>query len=68
MESCNKKWMPPETRNLISQFKDLPRLWDLFDKDYRNKDMKATAVTKIALLLGVKVGEVKRKLQNLRCQ
>jgi hypothetical protein len=66
MEIGSKKWTVPETRHLISQFEDSPCLWDMFNKDYRNKDMKSTAVTKIALSLGVKVDEVKRKIYTLR--
>jgi hypothetical protein len=50
------------------QFEDSPCLWDVFNKDYKNKDMKSTAVTKIASSLGVKVDEVKRKMHNPRCQ
>jgi hypothetical protein len=68
MESGNKKWTVSETRNLISQFEDSPCLWDMFSKDYKSKDMKSMAVTKIASSLGVKVDEVKRKMHNLRCQ
>jgi hypothetical protein len=68
MESGNKKWTVPETRNLISQFEDSPCLWDVFNKDYKNKDMKSTAVTKIALSLGVKVDKGIRKMHNLRYQ
>jgi hypothetical protein len=33
----------------------------VFNKDYKNKDMKSTAATKIALSPGVKVDEVKKK-------
>jgi hypothetical protein len=68
IESGSKKWTVPETRNLISQFEDSPCLWDVFNKVYKNKDMKSTAVTKIALSLGVQVDKVKRKMHNLRCQ
>jgi hypothetical protein len=46
MES-SKKFRPPKTRKLISEFEDLPCLWDIFSKDYRNNDMKAIAVKKL---------------------
>jgi hypothetical protein len=68
MESSNKKWTPPETRNLISVFEESPCLWNIFNKDYKNKDMKARALTKISLSLCFSVYEVKRKLHNFRCQ
>jgi hypothetical protein len=61
IESGNKKWTVPETGNLVSQFEDSPGLWDVFNKDCKNEDMKSTVVTKITLSLGVKVYEVKRK-------
>jgi hypothetical protein len=67
MESSNKKWTPPEM-NLISEFEESPCLWNVFDKDYKNKDMKSRALTKIALSLGFSVYDVKRKLHNLRFQ
>jgi hypothetical protein len=57
-----------ETKNLISEFDESPCLWYIFDKDYKNKDIKARALTKIALLLDFSVDEVLRKLHNLRCQ
>jgi hypothetical protein len=68
MESGNKKWAPPETKNLISEFEETPCLWNVFDKGYTNKDMKAAALEKIALSLGFSAVEIKRKLHNLRCQ
>jgi hypothetical protein len=68
MESGNKKWTPSETKNLISEFEETPCLWNVFDKGYKNKDMKAAALEKIALSLGFSVVEIKRKLHNLRCQ
>jgi hypothetical protein len=61
MESGNKKWTVSETRNLLSQFEDSPYLWDVFNKDYKNKDMKSTAATKIALSLGVKADKFLEK-------
>jgi hypothetical protein len=67
MESGNKKWTSPETRNLISEFEESPCLWNVFDKDCNNKDMKARALAKIALLLDFSVYEVKRKPHNFRC-
>jgi hypothetical protein len=66
MESGNKKWAPPETKNLISQFEETLLLWNVFDKGYKNKDMKEAALEKIALSLGFSVVEIKRKLHNLR--
>jgi hypothetical protein len=68
METGNKKWTPQETKDLISEFEESPCLWNVFDKGYKNKDMKAAALKKIALSLGFSVGEIKRKLHNLRCQ
>jgi hypothetical protein len=68
MESSNKMWTPPETRNLISEFEESPCLWNIFNKDYKNKDVKARALTKIALSLGFSENEVKRKLHSFRCQ
>jgi hypothetical protein len=68
METGNKKWAPQETRNLISHFQDSPCLWDVFDKDYKNRYKKSTAVRKIALSFGINADEVKRKLHNLRRQ
>jgi hypothetical protein len=68
MESGNKKWTSPETRNLISESEESPCLWNVFDKECKNKGMKARALTKIALSPGFSVYEVKRKLNNFRCQ
>jgi hypothetical protein len=56
MESGNKKWTVPETGNLVSQFEDSPGLWDVFSKDYKNKDVKSTAVTKINRLIAWRQG------------
>jgi hypothetical protein len=68
MEGDNKKWTSLETRKLISEFEESPCLWNAFGKDCKNKDRKARALTKIALSLGFSVYEVKRKLNNFRCQ
>jgi hypothetical protein len=68
MESGNKKWTPPETKNLISEYEETPCPWNVFDKGYKIKDMKAAALEKITLSLGFSVVEIKRKLHNLRCQ
>jgi hypothetical protein len=49
METGNMKWTSPETKNLISDFEESSCLWNVFDKGYKNKDMKAAALKKIAL-------------------
>jgi hypothetical protein len=60
MESGNKKWTPPERKNLISEFEETPCLWNVFDNCYKNNDMKAGALEKVALSLGFSVVEIKR--------
>jgi hypothetical protein len=61
MKSGNKKWTPLETKNLISEFEKSPCLCNVIGKGYKNKDVKAAPLRKIALSLGFSVGEIKKE-------
>jgi hypothetical protein len=66
MESSDKKWTPPDTKESDKSLRNRPAYGMYsFGKGYKNKDIKAAALKKTALLSGFSVGEIKRKLHNV---
>ncbi|KAL0269479.1 UNVERIFIED_CONTAM: hypothetical protein PYX00_007192 [Menopon gallinae] len=63
-----KKWTSFDTMTLISEFKSMPYLWNVYHEEYKNKRLKTKAIEKLAFLFNTSPREIHRKLHNLRCQ
>lgn len=64
----NKTWTKQEVFSLIHHWKLHPELWDVKNKEYRNKAKKQAALRAIASELKTPENEIYRKFHNLRTQ
>lgn len=63
-----KSWSKEETLSLISHWELHPVLWDVKNKNYRNRIKKQNALRTIGAALNTNENEIGRKLHNLRTQ
>ncbi|XP_018576045.1 uncharacterized protein LOC108914678 [Anoplophora glabripennis] len=68
MNENNKTWSKQEVFSLIHLWKLHPELWDVKNKEYRNKTKKQAALRAIAAELRTPEKEIYRKFHNLRTQ
>ncbi|XP_022168723.1 uncharacterized protein LOC111032630 [Myzus persicae] len=61
-------WDKQKTYKLIELLESSPELWNCTLKEYRDRQLKAKCMEKIAQKLEISSAEVGRKLHNLRCQ
>ncbi|XP_069692690.1 uncharacterized protein [Periplaneta americana] len=66
--AAKKQWSVEETKRLIEAYKLESCLWNVFDSNYKSKDLRNRAMSKIAETAQASLEEVQRKLHNLRCQ
>jgi hypothetical protein len=69
MEHANgtkKKWSAEETKRLTEENESATRLWNVFEKAYRDTDVKNEVLQGMAAKFQTTVYEVQRKLHNLR--
>ena len=55
------KWKSSEIETLIDELEKRSCLWDVFDKDYHNRDKRDVAHTELAEILSYSKQEVKTK-------
>ena len=53
---------------LIELLEERPILWDVFEKDYSERDVKDTACKEIADVFGSNITSIKSKINGLRAQ
>lgn len=63
-----KKWTHEEIVKLIELYEERACLWDVFDKEYHDKDKRQRALIEISHELETPVGDIKTKLLSLRSQ
>ena len=62
------KWKSSEIETLIDELEKRSCLWDVFDKDYHNRDKRDVAYTELAEILSYNKQEVKTKIAGPRTQ
>ncbi|KAJ8918002.1 hypothetical protein NQ315_011455 [Exocentrus adspersus] len=63
-----KTWSVDEVHTLIYQWRAHPELWDVKNKQYRNKVKKQAALSMLAAEFATTESEIYRKFHNLRTQ
>ena len=63
-----KDWTDEEIFLLIDMLEEKPCLWDVFNKEYTKRDVKAIAYTEIASSLDTNIEAIKAKINGLRAQ
>lgn len=63
-----KTWSRKEIFSLIAQWEHHPELWDMKNKNFRNKIKKQKLIAELASKFNVDESEINRKLHNLRTQ
>ena len=66
--SESKKWTHDEIIKLIDLYEENSHLWDVFDRDYHNRDKRERTLNDISLVLKTDVADIKTKLLSLRSQ
>lgn len=61
-------WTRELTLKLIQQYESRPNLWDVSSANYKNRNLRKSALEEIADIVGVSVADVNEKIHNLRCQ
>lgn len=61
-----KDWTEEETTSLIELLENKACLWDIYDKDYKKRDMKEIAYSEIATALDTTIASIKTKINSLR--
>lgn len=57
-----------ETSDLIQAYRNFNCLWDPEHADYKDRTMRQDALTELALMVGVAIPEIKRKLAIIHSQ
>lgn len=68
LQNNNYRWNPDEVLELINTVKEHSCLWDMNNKDYRNRAKKESAISYIASKFDVTAEHVKMKIHTLRTQ
>ena len=63
-----KKWSHDEIVRIIDLYEERACLWDVFDKEYHNKDKPERALDELSRELDTPVADIKSKLLSLRSQ
>ena len=63
-----KQWKDEELKCLIENYEERPCLWDTFNKEYHNRDKRATALAELEQVLDVSKEEIISKWNTLRGQ
>jgi hypothetical protein len=69
MEYANgtkKRWAADETKRLTEENESATRLWNVFEKAYKDEDVKNKVLQRMVAKFQTTVYEVQRKLHNLR--
>lgn len=61
-------WTKDQIIELIEMLRAAPALWDIKTKEYRDRNTKFDATTKIALHFQTNVDEISRKIKSLKTQ
>ena len=64
----SRKWSEEELDELIDLLEERVCLWDVFNKEYHNRDRRDRALKEIEEKLGISAGEIKTKIAGLRAQ
>ena len=62
------KWKSSEIEMLIDELENRRCLWDVFDKDYHNRDKRDVAYTELAEILKYSKQDIKTKIAGLCTQ
>lgn len=65
---AGKKWTQSDTVKLIYELERICWLWDVFHKEYLNREKRAQAYKEVAELLGTTHNVIKSKIAGLRTQ
>ncbi len=68
MSQSNKLWSHDELVKLISLYENNTILWDINEKEYKNRVKKDSILKDIAEEFSAEISEVSRRLHNLRTQ
>ena len=63
-----KKWKNEDTCKLIDVLEERVCLWDVFDRNYQNREKREKAYKEIETELEVPVAEIRKKILQLRSQ
>lgn len=67
-KECTFNWTRNTIVQLIELYESYPNLWDCSSENYKNRNLRKSAVDEISNKLGIPAQEVKDKIHNLRCQ
>ena len=65
---AKREWSRDEIEEIIVEYEGRPSLWDVCSPEYRDRNKKTEAWTTLAVKLDREIGEVQRKIHNLRNQ
>ena len=65
---AKREWSRDEIEEIIVEYEGRPSLWDVCSPEYRDRNKKIEAWTTLAVKLDREIGEVQRKIHNLRNQ
>lgn len=61
-------WTQEKTIKLIEEFHSRPALWDVSVPEYKNRNKRRDALKEVSELLALDIGEVEKKIKNLKVQ
>ena len=65
---AKQEWSRVDIEEMIVEYKGRPSLWDVCSPEYRDRNKKTEAWKTLAVKLDREIGEVQRKIHNLRNQ
>ena len=65
---AKQEWSRVDIEEMIVEYEGRPSLWDVCSPEYRDRNKKTEAWKTLAVKLDREIGEVQRKIHNLRNQ
>ena len=65
---AKQEWSRVDIEEMIVEYEGRPSLWDVSSPEYRDRNKKTEAWKTLAVKLDREIGEVQRKIHNLRNQ